>query len=286
MVTLEVRSFSAPITVEHPSSLMPSSSYPRMIKVSLRGEAGSINSILDDDIEVFADLEAYETPGTYLVPVKWRKKGAALLVDPIQISVEPMEISFSLDHKISKFVPIIANFRGQVEAGFSMTSYNLNPAQIIVDGPMELMREISEVYTEQIDLDGRISDFTVTAAILRGDPLINIRGNGTTEFFGNLNQIIPVRNILDVPIVITGLMEGLMGELEVKTGSIHLEGDNKEAVEMFVPAPDFLKIDCSGIVESGIYILRVIRGSADNVILRTEPPEVQVKISHIEDTEN
>ena len=279
MSNLEDRFFSVPLNVERTGPLTPSSSYPRTIRVSLRGEANSIYPILEDDIQVYIDMNKFDVPGIYTVPVQWRKKGTALGVEPLQITVDPIEITISLDNKISKFVPVTANLQGQVESGYTMTSYSLNPAQVIVDGPAELMWGISEVFTEAIDLDGRRSDFSTTVNILNRDPLMTIRGNGTTEFHGIIRQIIPVRNITNIPIVITGLMEGFAGELETKAGSIHLEGDNQSMLDTFEPPPDFLKVDCTGINAPGTYVLRVIAGAAGNMNLTVEPEEVTIRIS-------
>ena len=285
MSTLEQRFFSVPLKIECKSALMPASSYPRIIRVSLRGEANSIYPIAEDDIEAYVDMLRYDSPGAYTVPVQWRKKGMAQGVEPLQVSVEPVEITLSLDHKISKFVPLAANFSGQVESGYSMTSYSLSPAQVIIDGPAELMGSIFELYTDSIDLDGRVNNFTVTVNVLNRDPLINIRGSGTAEFNGNISQIIPVRNISNVPILIRGLMEGLHGVLELQSGSIHIEGENQEAVVRFVPPPDFLTVDCSGINEPGIYVLTVITGAAENLRTRVDPMEVKITISDAEDEE-
>ena len=279
MNNLEERFFSVPLKIENLSSLMPSSPYPRMIRISLRGEANSIYPILENDIEAYVEMGKNTTPGTYVVPVQWRKKGTALGVEPLQITVDPIEISFSLDYKISKFVPIVAGFQGQVDSGYAMTSYTLNPGQIIIDGPANLMVSITELFTEPIDLDGRKSDFSGTVGVLQLDPLIVIRGSGRTEFSGNISRIIPVRNILNIPIGVTGMNEGLAGELEIKTGNIHLEAVNQDAVDKFEPPPDFLKVDCSGISKPGDYILRVLTGDAGEISLRVDPEEVKIKIS-------
>ena len=278
MNTLETRFFSTPIVLENLSIVTPSSPYPRMIRVSLRGEANNLHTILEDDIETYIDMKDFSTPGTYKVPVKWRKKGNSLMVEPLQISVDPMEITISLDEKISKFVSLAASFIGQVDAGFNMTSYSFNPNQMIVEGPVSLLGSISELQIEPIDLTGRKNDFSIIATVLHQDPLIVIRGEGTTEISGTISQIIPVRNIMNVAISITGLHEGFTGELEVKTANIHMEGDNRDAVERFDPPDGFLKVDCSGISESGTYMLRIITGAADGVTLRTDPQEVKVQI--------
>ena len=283
MNSLETRSFLAPITIENLNAMMPSSPYPRMIRVNLKGEGKSLYSFLEDDIEPYVDMEEFSVPGAYKVPIKWRKKGTAQDVEPLQITVDPMEITFSLDYKISKFVSLIANFEGQVESGYNMTSYSFNPNQVIIEGPVSLLGGISELQTESIDLSGRRSDFSVTASVLRPSSLIVIRGEGTTEFSGAISQLIPVRNITNVPIIITGIQEGFTAELEIKNGSIHLEGENRAAIEGFVPAPDFLRVDCSGISEPGIYILRVIAGNVMGISLRTEPQEVKIQIDSIGD---
>ena len=278
MSTLEERFFSVPLNIVRDGPLVPSSPYPRMIRVNLRGEANSIFSILEDDIGVYVDINDLDVPGIYTIPIQWHNNSSIQRLEPLQITVDPMEITLSLDHRMSKAVPLAVTLRGQVEAGYSMTSYSLNPAEVIVEGPAELVSGISEVFTEAIDLDGRRSEFSIMTNILNRDSLMVIRGSGTSEFHGIINQIIPVRNISNVPIVITGLAEGLTGELEIKAGSIRLEGVNQDAVNRFTPPPDFLRVDCSGIVQPGTYTLRVLAGIAENVSIRVDPAEVSVEL--------
>ena len=183
---LEERFFFVPLHIEQAGTLAPSSSYPRMIRVVLRGDAAIIHSILEEEIEAFMDLSNHVSPGTYHIPVQWRKTGSAAGIEPLQISVEPAEIVISLDYRVSRFIPVTASFRGSVLAGYSMSSFSLNPGQVIVDGPARLMGDIFELFTEQIDLDGRNSDFSMTVNIAQRDPLITIRGTGTTEFRGTI----------------------------------------------------------------------------------------------------
>ena len=283
MSTLEARFFSVPLAIEHLNAMMPSGFYPQMVRISLRGEANTIFSIQESDIEAYVDMSGFTSPGSYVVPVQWRKKGTAQGTETLQITADPREINFSLDHKISKFVPLVPSFRGQVDTGFSLTSYFLNPNQIIIDGPAELMGSISELHTDYIDLDGRRSDFSGIITILQRDPLIVLRGTGTTEFHGTISQIVPVRNIPNVPIAITGLRTGFGAEPEIKTVNIRLEGEDRAVVDRFELPPEFLKVDCSGVSEPGIYFLRVLAGTAEGITFRYEPEEIQIRISYAED---
>jgi hypothetical protein len=279
MSTLEVRFFSVPLNVEAQGNLIPSSSYPRMIRVSLRGEPTSLYPILEDDFEDFVDFQAFDAPGTYHSPVQIRKKGSALGVEPLEISVDPIEISLSLDHRISKFVPLTASLRGRLDSGYSLSSYTLNPTQVIIDGPSELIANISELHTDFIDMEGRTGDFSIMVNILNRDPLIVIRGNGITEFRGFISRIIPVRNIADIPIRLKGLNEEkFLGESEVRAGSVHLEGRSQDEMDRFSPPLDFLWVDCSEISEPGSYTLKVEAAPVSSLNMTIEPAELVVHV--------
>jgi hypothetical protein len=198
--------------------------------------------------------------------------------------VDPLEISLSLDHRISKFVPLTASIRGRLDSAYTLSSYTLNPTQVIIDGPSELIGGISELLTDFIDLDGRTGDFSMIVNILNRDPLIVIRGNGITEFRGFISRIIPVRNIADIPIRLTGLdEERFLGESEIRAGSVHLEGRSQEELDRFSPPLDFLRVDCSEIDEPGIYTLKVLADPVSNLTMTVEPKEVVVHVIPAED---
>ncbi|GHU68590.1 hypothetical protein FACS189447_11030 [Spirochaetia bacterium] len=245
-----------------------------MIRVTLRGDANSIYPILEDDIEAFVNLSRYENPGDYKAAVQIRKKGTALGVKPLEVNVDPIDISVSLDYKISKFVPLTASLRGNVAPGYTMNSYSLNPTQVIIDGPSELIGSIPELSTEIIDLEGRTADFTVMVNILNRDPLLVIRGTGATEFHGLISRIIPVRNITDISILISNLDDEFQGELDIRAGSVHLEGVNQEELDSFNLPPGFLSVDCSGIEGPGSYTLDVMPVTVpDGLTLTTYEPK-------------
>jgi YbbR domain-containing protein len=279
MSTLEDRFFSAPLTVELSPSLTPATSYTRMIRVMLRGDANSIFPILEDDIEPYVDLRKYSAEGSYRVPVQVRKKGTALGAGPLQISVEPVEISLELDRKISKYVPITANLRGNLGTGYDLVSYTLSPTQVVVDGPMNILGGISELYTDFIDLEGRTEDFSVVVNILNRDPLLAIRGTGTTEFRGFVRRMVPVRSIDAVPIAVNGLDPRFAADLTVKTGSVRVEGLQRE-LDRFTPPENFLSVDCSLLSGPGVYTLpvNVNLPSSFNLVWR-EPQEVDVTVT-------
>jgi YbbR domain-containing protein len=278
MSTMESRFFSVPLVVEVSPSLIPSSSYVRMVRVTLRGDANSVYPILEDDIEAFIDLKKYDAEGSYRAPVQIRKKGSAQGVEALEISVDPMEISLELDRKISKYVPLTANIRGTLAGGYDLISHTLTPTQVVVDGPMNILGGISELYTDFIDLDGKSEDFSVIVNILNRDPLLTIRGNGTTEFRGFVRRLVPVRNIDQIPILINGLDTRFSAETDVKGGSVRLEGSQGD-LDRFVPPEWFLSVDCSLVDDPGTYTLPVQADLPPGLnLIRQDPQEVTVTI--------
>jgi YbbR domain-containing protein len=278
MGTLGDRFFTVPLKIEMNSALVPASSYPRVIRVNLRGEEANIYSISEEDIEAYIDLKDYDTPGWYRAPVLIRKTGTSLGLEPLEISVDPIEISLELDRKISKYVPLAPNLRGTVQDGHNLISSTLTPAQVVVEGPLSLLESVSELYTDFIDLEGRTDDFSVTVGILNSDPLLLIRGSGMIEFHGFVRRTVPVRNLTGLPITINGLDEAFAAEQEVKTGSVRLEG-SQSRLDLFVPPPLFLSVDASEITEPGTYTLPVaVDLPEDFNLLRQDPQETVLAV--------
>jgi YbbR domain-containing protein len=278
MSALEERFFSVPLMVETNGSMVPAGPYPRMIRVSLRGDANSIYPIVEEDIEAYIDLSRYTDPGRYRAPVQIRRKGTAQGVDTLEIGVDPLEVSVELDQRISKYVPLIPNFQGHLEPGYELVSYTLEPDQVVIDGPLGLVSEIFELSTDSIELSGRNNDFSATVRILNRDPLLVIRGTGTVEFKGFVRELIILQNFDNLPIEIRGLDDRFEVEPEFTAGGVRLEGGQNN-FEDFTAADIVLSLDCSGINGEGIYILPLsVLIPPMFTLIRTDPEQVRVQV--------
>jgi hypothetical protein len=191
MSSLESRFFSVPLRLEAGTVLAPASPYAQVVRVTMRGDANSIFPILEEDIEAYIDLRKIELEGQYRLPVQVRKHGSAVGVEPLEISVDPLEISLTLERKVGKTIPVIPNFHGRVESGFDLVSQSLTPSTVLAEGPASLIESLGEFQTGPIDLEGRNGDFTLIVNILNRDPLVAIRGNGMAEFRAQVRRSLP-----------------------------------------------------------------------------------------------
>ena len=188
MNTLDTRFISIPLMLESSDSLIPASSYASTVRVSLRGESGSINPILEDDIEAYIDLKKYKQEGVYRIPVQIRKKGSALGVEPLEISVVPIEITLVLEQRTIRNIPIFPVFSGNVAEGYELTGQLLLPAEVIAEGPKSALDAIYEFNTDTIILEGRYENFTVMANIINDNPQITIHGSRICEYRGTIRN--------------------------------------------------------------------------------------------------
>jgi YbbR domain-containing protein len=251
--TLEERFFSVPLLVEGADNMVPANRYPRMIRVTLRGNANSIYPVINSDIETFINIGGANEKGTRHFPVQVRKKGTALDVETLEISVDPMEITIELDTKFSTFVNVTPKTQGEVAAGFELTRKTLNPSRIRIEGPEGLVRHYTELSTEAVDLEGRNTDFTVITRVANPDPLIALQGESIIEFHGEVRPVLIIRSFTAVPVGIRNLDERLRFADPPEFGELRLEGPQNE-LEAWSPEGN-VSVDCAGITQPGEYDL-------------------------------
>jgi YbbR domain-containing protein len=282
--TLTTRSLSVPLNIETNSALIPASEYPQNVRISLRGEDDGIKLIADSDIEAYVDLARHEEEGIYSVPVQVRKKGSALGIEPLEITVYPSKISILLDLRSNKIFPLTAVIRGRAAEGFDLVSFSISPTEIAVTGPLAALEQIAEIETELIDLDGRSNDFIVEVNIINPNPFFVLRGSGKAEFSCVIRPSVSVRSIEGIPITLVGLDPALEADTGGRTGSVRIEGEQSR-LDDFKPSEDFLVVVCTSIRRPGAYTVPVILNlPQDFSLIRREPEELNLTIIIKEDT--
>jgi len=276
---LSTRSVSVPLSVETSHALIAASDFPASVRVTLRGESYGVRSIADGDIEAFVDFSRHEFEGWYRSPVQVRRRGSALEVEPLEITVNPLEVSVRLDRRISMILPLASPVQGSVASGFDLISHSIAPSEIYVSGPVSILADMTEIQTYPVALEGRSADFSVEVGIVSPSPLLSLRGDGIAEFSGVVRPAVPVRSIDGIPIALTGLAPGLSADLGGRTGGVRIEG-GRERVEGFVPPPGFLSVDASSVDGPGTHVLPVAAAlPADILLIRQDPQTVALIVS-------
>jgi hypothetical protein len=253
--TLTERFISVPLKVSVPSGYAIAASYPKSVRVTLRGEEESIFPILEEDIEAGASLDGFKSAGTFRTQVKVAKKGTALGVEPLEIKVEPQEIVFTLERKIEKTVSLIPDIKGSPAYGYELVQYSVTPQAVSVRGPQSVIQGIRSLSTEEIDLTGRTGGFTQKVKVNLPSSLISLAGEPSVEFRGTVQEALVSRQWSDVEILCVDLPAGARPREPLPTGSVKVRG-TQLAVEALKPEQVRLLLDCSGVRRAGTLTLR------------------------------
>jgi YbbR domain-containing protein len=274
----EERLFSVPLIIEIDDAMTPSSVYNGVIHITLRGEPSNTRAVLAEDIEAYIDLRG-KGKGVHRAPVQTRKKGASVGIEPLEISVEPLEIALALDFKISKHVQLNVSIQGVAQQGYELVSYTLTPHEALIEGPLEVLDGIESLSTDSVAIDGRSGNFSVMVNIISNNPLVRIRGTGMAEFQGAIQEIIHRATFDDVPISITGLDQLFSARLGSVRGSVSIEG-TQLSMQDYQPDASLLFVDCSSIQEAGTYTLPVSANLPLGMrLIRQEPETLIVRVS-------
>ncbi|HQO65277.1 MAG TPA: CdaR family protein, partial [Spirochaetales bacterium] len=271
---LEERPMSVPLVVVTNDDFVPASQYPRTVRLVLRGESNAIYAVLEGDIEATLDLRGYTGAGVWRVPVRVEKRGSALGIDPLEISVDPSDVALSIEPRVVKEVPVVPSFRGYLEPGFELAGFRLTPARMEIAGPSSAMEKLADAATDPIELTGRSDNFELRTKVQLRDPLLVLLSSNLVDFSAEVKKALVYRNFQGLELSYVGLRDGLallefgtMGAARVAASSVELEA--------FATGPGLLEADLSNIEKPGVYTVAVSPRFPAGFDVETWSPMVQ-----------
>jgi hypothetical protein len=275
---LEDRYISVPLAVSMNEEYVPASQYPRSVRVTLHGESNSLFKIQEDDIGASLDLSGIRGEGVFRVPVQVDKRGTALGIDPLELKVEPVDVAMAMERKAIRLVPVTPSFRGFLEPGFELVSFELNPSQVEIYGPASAVARVADVATESIELAGRNVDFSVTTRFVQREGLVYVAGPATVGFKAVVQKSLAVRNLESIQIEARGLDPALAILLPLPAGSASIRSAGAD-ISAYRPGPGLLSADLSGVKKAGSYDLPVSAIAPEGyTVERYEPRTVTVVV--------
>jgi hypothetical protein len=278
VTALTERYFSVPLDVSTPSGLAVASTFPKTVRVTLRGSEDSIFPILEEDIEASVNLSSHRAAGVYRGEVKVSRKGTASSVEPLEIKVDPQGITFTLEPLTEKRVNVIPDLRGAPAYGFEMVQSTLTPPNVVIRGARSQVQSVAALSTEEIDLTGRTGSFASRVKINAPNSLIRVAGDASADFRATILESVIVRTFDGVEIVGVDLPQHLALEPSASRGSMQVQG-TQLAVDGVRPEQVRLVLELSGVKRAGSYTLRPRPETTSSVtVLDWSPKELTVTI--------
>lgn len=129
------------------------------IDVIISGDKRKIDQINKNDLIVSLDLT--DTPsGDHSITLNPNTVSLSLPTGIKLDEIQPRQIPVKIEPVEVKEVPVNALTEGQVPEGFEVYGQTVAPQRIRVRGPANLMRSLSSVTTDKINLADKTADFT------------------------------------------------------------------------------------------------------------------------------
>lgn len=281
MATLEERFLSVPLQLDMAEQFIPAETYPKTVRVTIRGQGEEINLVLEDDIEVYADFSSYTQEGIYTVPIQVLKEGSLTHIDPLELQVEPKRLTLKIEKKISKSVRVEPNLSGYPSKGYELSQYFITPSTVQIEGLESSIRNLETVQTERIDLSGKTEDFTLRLRLKNPSQFSSFPGGNTVEFFGIIQENTILKTIENVDLIALDLESDLEVIGLPEDGLIKVQG-TQLLLEKLGREDYMLTFDCSEITAPGTYELPVNpEVPQDVLVLKYEPARIEIQVRKI-----
>jgi YbbR domain-containing protein len=270
--TLAERFVSVPLEVTTPSGLAVASAFPRTVRITLRGAEESIFPILEDEVAASVSLDTHRSAGVYRAEVKVARKGTALNVEPLEINVDPQEITFTLEPLAERTVTVSPDLRGSPAYGYELVQSVISPQNVVIRGARSRVQGVTGLSTEEIDLTGRTGSFASKVKIILPNTLIRMVGEATAEFRATIQETTVTRRIEAVEMTSVALSPHLALKSPPAQGSVQISG-TQLVVDGVRPDQVRLLLDCSGLKRAGQYTLHPRPDASPNVIVLDWSPK-------------
>jgi YbbR domain-containing protein len=133
------------------------------VDILFRGSQSDIRYLSRDQTRVEVDLRGKSVAGSREVPLGPRNVKVPGGVRAV--SVDPSDITLTLDREGERMVAVRANIIGNTPEGYEVEKVVCTPDTIRLQGPQGRLAGIQEVSSVPIDLEGRLQSFALTRTI-------------------------------------------------------------------------------------------------------------------------
>ena len=154
---------SVPLVIDVDDGVAILSQDADTVEVDLRGSQEDLQRIDHRRIKAVVDLRGKAPAETAVVPINLNDIKVARGVTAVR--VYPSSIHVILDHETQKTVPVKARTTGKPLAG-QVQETACDPVTVILKGPARHLRDVEWLFTEPLDVDGRVESFAKRCRVM------------------------------------------------------------------------------------------------------------------------
>lgn len=185
--------YRVPLELQNiPESLMVANEVPSMVDVRVSGPRTLQMKVSPNDISIIVDLTDLK-PG--LTTFK-RLEERLNLPSGLRVTrLSPSFIDLKLERIKQKLVPIKIALTGGPLSGFQVASVKAVPDEVIIEGAETELKSVSEVITEDVDLDGVNEGFSLIVPLVHRGTYTHFKDEKTTEVQVDIQPVVSTEEI-------------------------------------------------------------------------------------------
>jgi YbbR domain-containing protein len=158
------------------------------VRVRLRGRESLLSTVSSQTLEATVDLaEARAGDITAILRPQALNLPAGIEV----VSMDPAKVTFTLEPKRQKVVPIRPFVGGDPPPGVQLTSVACDPVNALLSGPASVIRDITEVSTERVLVTSRSQTFSSSVGVVSDRALVRVLEPLNTRVTVQLEAVAP-----------------------------------------------------------------------------------------------
>ena len=129
----------------------------KTVSIAVMGHERILKSLRSGDIRAVVDL----TGGKTGEAIYYFDKNTVTAPHSVQIlRIDPPSIKVTLDESVRKMVQVKPSITGVPEKGYKITSIQISPASVFIEGPATEIQRAALLRTETLDITGLDSDIS------------------------------------------------------------------------------------------------------------------------------
>lgn len=171
--------YRVPLELQNiPAGMMIANEVPSLVDVRVSGPRTLLMNISPNDISIVVDLADLK-PG--LTTFK-RLEERLNLPSGLRVTrLSPSFIDLKLERVKQKEVPVKIALSGEPMPGYRVGSLRAIPDQVVVEGAETELKSVTEVTTEEVDLDGVNEGFSLIVPLVHRGTYTYLKEDKTTE---------------------------------------------------------------------------------------------------------
>jgi YbbR domain-containing protein len=171
--------YAVPLELENmPAGMMVGNEVPSLIDVRISGPRAALMNLQPSDVRISVDLKDLQ-PGL----TSFRRLEERLnLPSSLKVTrLSPSFVDVKLERIREKAVTIQPVLAGTPEQGYLIGSVRTTPQRVVVEGAESEIKDVAEITTETIDIEGARESFTLTVPLVYRGKFTWLKDHKTAE---------------------------------------------------------------------------------------------------------